>query len=106
MALYDNLLLKLDEKAFLGFRVWDFSFRSLPHQYSAAFLQEIIFRHPLRTLAGLLSYRRLVRGDRRQSAITRLFPGTDKESQRRVAQTEGTFLVAVGFCQKTQNGRL
>ncbi|TEU22626.1 MAG: hypothetical protein E3J21_00160 [Anaerolineales bacterium] len=100
MALYDDLLRKLDEKAFLGFRVWDFSFRSLPHRYSSAFLKEVIFRHPLRTLSGLLAYRRLIHGDRRRGDITRLFSGDEEDFQRRVAEGEGNFLIAVGFCQK------
>jgi len=100
MALYDNLLRKLDEKAFLGFRVWDFSFRSLPHRYSGAFLKKVVFRHPLRTLSGLLTYRRLVHGDRRRGEITYLFSGTEEDFQRRVAEEEASFLVAVGFCQK------
>jgi hypothetical protein len=100
MALYDDLLRKLDEKAFLGFRVWDFSFRSLPHRYSGAFLRKVVFRYPLRTLSGLLAYRRLVHGDCRRGDITYLFSGTEEDFQRRVAEGEGRFLVAVGFCQK------
>jgi hypothetical protein len=100
MTLYDNLLRKLDEKAFLGFRVWDFSFRSLPHRYSSAFLKEVLFRHPLRTLSGLLAYRRLVHGDRMRGDITYLFSGAEEDFQHRVAGGEGSFLVAVGFCQK------
>ena len=94
------MLGKLDEKAFLGFRVWDFSFRSLPHRYSSAFLKEVLFRHPLRTLSGLLAYRRLVHGDRRRDDITCLFSGGEEDFQCRVAEREGSFLVAVGFCQK------
>jgi hypothetical protein len=100
MALYDDLLRKLDEKAFLGFRVWDFSFRSLPHRYSRAFLKEVILRHPLCTLSGLLAYRRLAYGDRRRGDITYLFSGTEEDFQRKVAEGEEGFLVAVGFCQK------
>jgi hypothetical protein len=100
MALYDDLLRKLDEKALLGFRVWDFSFRSLLHRYGSAFLKEVVFRHPLRTLSGLLAYRRLVHGDRRRGDITYLFSGTEENFQRRVGEGEGDFLVAVGFCQK------
>jgi hypothetical protein len=100
MTLYDDLLRKLDEKAFLGFRVWDFSFRSLPHRYSSAFLKEVIFRHPLRTLSGLLAYRRLVHSDRRRGDITCLFSGDEEDLQRRVAEGEESFLVAAGFCQK------
>jgi hypothetical protein len=100
MALYDDLLRKLDEKAFLGFRVWDFSFRSLPHRYSSAFLKKVVFKHPLRTLSGLLVYRRLFYSDPRRGDITYLFSGTEEDFQRRVAEGEGSFLVAVGFCQK------
>jgi hypothetical protein len=100
MALYDDLLRKLDEKAFLGFRVWDFSFRSLPHRYSSAFLEKVVLRRPLRTLSGLLAYRRLVHGDRRRGDITYLFSGTEEDFQHRVAEGERGFLVAVGFCQK------
>jgi hypothetical protein len=100
MALYDDLLRKLDEKAFLGFKVWDFSLRSLPHRYSSAFLKEVLFRHPLRTLSGLLAYRRLIQGDCKRGDITYLFSGTGEDFQRRVAEGEGRFLVAVGFCQK------
>ena len=100
MVLHGDLLRKLDEKAFLGFRVWDFSFRSLPHRYSRAFLKEVVFRHPLRTLSGLLAYRRLVHGDRRRGDITYLFSGAEKDFQRRVVEGEGSFLVAVAFCQK------
>jgi len=100
MALYDDLLRKLDEKAFLGFRVWDFSFRSLTHRYGSAFFKKVVFQHPLRTLSGLLAYRRLVHGDRRRGDITCLFSGAEEDFQRRVARGEGSFLVAVGFCQK------
>jgi hypothetical protein len=100
MAPYDDLLRKLDEKAFLGFRIWDFSFRSLPHRYGSAFFKKVVFRHPLRTLSGLLAYRRLIHGDRRRDDITRLFSGAEEEFQRRVARGESSFLVAVGFCQK------
>jgi len=100
MAPYDDLLRKLDEKAFLGLRAWDFSFRSLPHQYAIAFLQEVVLRHPLRTLAGLLSYRRVVKRDSKESDTTHLFPKVKKDFQHRAAEAEGTFLVAVSFCQK------
>jgi len=94
------MLRKLDEKAFLDFKIWDFSFRSLPHRYSSAFLKKVVFRHPLRTLSGLLAYRRLVHDDRRGGDITYLFSGAEEDFQRRVAGGEGGFLVAVGFCQK------
>ena len=94
------MLGKLDEKAFLGLQVWDFSFRSLPHRYGSAFLKKVVFRHPLRTLSGLLAYRRLVHSGRGTDEMTCLFSGTEKDFQRQVAEGEGNFLVAVGFCQK------
>lgn len=100
MALYDDLLRQLDEKAFLGFRVWDFSFRSLPHRYGSAFLKKVVLRYPLRTLSGLLAYRRIVRNDYAKGDVAHLFSGTEKDFQRKAAQREGGFLVALGFCQK------
>ena len=100
MVLYDDLLRKLDEKAFLGFKIWDFSLRSLPHRYGSAFFREVVFQHPLRTLSGLLAYHRLVHGNHRRGDITYLFSGSEENFQRRVAEEERDFLVAVGFCQK------
>jgi hypothetical protein len=100
MAFYDDLLRKLDEKAFLGLQVWDFSFRSLPHRYGSAFLKEVVFRHPLRTLSGLLAYRRLVHSNRKEGDITPLFSVSEEDFQRRIAGGGGSFLVAAGFCQK------
>jgi len=98
------MLHRLDEKAFLGFRIWDFSLKSLPHRYGKAFLKEVVFRHPLRTLSGLLAYRRLVHSGCRQGDITCLFSKAEPDFQRRVAEGEGDFLVAVGFCQKPRGG--
>jgi hypothetical protein len=100
VTIYDNLLRQLDKRACLGFRIWDFSFRSLARRYGNTFLKEVAFRHPLRTLAGLLAYRRLVNSDPRRGDITYLFPGTEEEFQNSVVRGERGFLVAVGFCQK------
>jgi hypothetical protein len=101
VSLYDNLLRQLDERAWLSFRIWDFSFRSLARRYGNTFLKEVVFRHPLRTLAGLLAYRRLVSSsDSTRGDITYLFSETEEEFQSRVARGERDFLVAVGFCQK------
>jgi hypothetical protein len=57
-------------------------------------------RHPLRTLSGLLAYRRLAHRDPRRDDITHFFSGSEEDLQRRVAEGEGNFLVAAGFCQK------
>jgi hypothetical protein len=98
------MLRKLDERAFLGFQVWDFSFKSLSHRYGSAFLKKVVFPHPLRTLLGLLAYRRLVHGDRTRGDITYLFSEAQEDFQHTVAEGEGNFLVAVGFCQKPMRG--
>ena len=99
MTLYDDLLRKLDEEAFLGFKVWDFSLRSLPHRYSSVFLKKVVFRYPLRTLSALLACRRVARNGYAKGNITHLFSGTEEDFQRRAAEEDG-FLIAVGFCQK------
>ena len=110
MELYDHMLGKLDEMTFLGFKVWDFSFRSLFHRYGTAFLQEIVFRHPLRTLAGITRYRRWLQNYRPKNDITWFSRKSEQNFQRDSAQTEKSFLVAVSFCQKvmresgSQNG--
>jgi len=109
MKLIEAMLRGLDRRRFLGFPIWEFSFRSLSRLYGRLFLREIVLCHPLRTLAGLRAYRRVVRD---VGPITRLFPGDDTAFVQRacseqswggsrgaVRQKRG-FLVALGFCQK------
>ena len=97
---YTSLLGRLDRKGFLGFRVWDFSFRSLSHRYGRTFLRKIVFRHPFRTLTGHFTYRRLVKRECIEGPVTFLFPGLEEDLQRMVAKVEGSSLVALGYCQK------
>jgi hypothetical protein len=95
-----RILNRLDERCFLGFPIWEFSFRSLSRQYGHAFLRDIVLRHPLRTLNGLLAYRRHIRQARPEGGITSLYTGTEADLKQEIIQADGGFLVALGFCQK------
>lgn len=95
-----NLLAKLDSTSFLGFRVWEFSYRSLGMEYGLAFLQRILFRNPLRVIAGLARYRRLQGENRAQGSISLLFEGPETGFVARLTHSKTDLLVAVGFCQK------
>ncbi|MDY7039597.1 MAG: hypothetical protein SVX38_01895 [Chloroflexota bacterium] len=97
MKVIKPILRELDQRKFLGFSIWEFSFRSLSRSYGRFFLREIVLRHPLRTLRGLWDYRQ-VTGD--AGAITRLFSEGDEEFVQQAAGQEDGFLVALGFCQK------
>ena len=95
-----GLLKRLDDAAFLGFRIWEFSFRSLRRRYSLTFLARILLRHPANAIAGVSKYRRLVRANLEQSDITMLFEGPEDDLVSRLATARRDLLVAVGFCQK------
>jgi len=99
MTIYD-LLTRLDDSSFLGFRVWEFSFRSLRRRYGLTFLNRIVLRHPLKTLAGTSKYRRLLRERREQDHIAPLFEGSEEDFVSGMTTGARELLVAVGFCQK------
>lgn len=94
------LLTRMDASAFLGFRGWDFSFRSMRERYGLTFLGQVALRHPWQTLRGLLKYRRLADQHMGQHGTTRMFEGSDVEFERRLCEAKTGLLVAVGFCQK------
>lgn len=104
MRIIETILQKLDRRKFLGFPIWEFSYRSFFRQYGHFFLREIALRHPLRTLAGLWAYRQVMRSER---PVTRLCAGDEEaflqrtcsESRGNAGQGDG-FLVALSFCQK------
>jgi hypothetical protein len=54
----------------------------------------------LRTLNGLLAYRRHIRQARPEGDITHLYTGTEADLKQEIIQADGGFLVALGFCQK------
>lgn len=99
MAIHE-LLTRLDDISFLGFRVWEFSFRSLRRRYGLTFAAGIVLRHPLKTLAGVSKYRRLLREHREQDDITPLFEGSEEDFVSRMVMGGKDLLLAVGFCQK------
>jgi hypothetical protein len=94
------LLTRMDASAFLGFRGWDFSFRSMRQRYAWTFLGRVALRHPFQTLREVLKYRRLSEQDAEQHGPTRMFEGSDAEFVRRLCEARTGLLVAVGFCQK------
>jgi hypothetical protein len=95
-----HVLRTLDRRRFLGFPVWEFSFRSLPRLYGRVFVWDIVLRHPLRALQGLLAYRQFSRRGWQAGEITRLYSGTEADLRRDIVGLDGGFLVALGFCQK------
>jgi hypothetical protein len=94
------LLSRMDASAFLGFRGWDFSFRSMSERYGLTFLRQVALRHPWRTLRGALKYRRLACQHMGQHGATRMFESSDAEFMRHLCEAKTGLLVAVGFCQK------
>jgi len=100
-----HILRQLDRHRFLGFPIWEFSFRSLPRLYGHIFVRDIVLRHPWRTLKGLLAYRRFCRYVPHSSSpmkgdIVHLHAGTEARLRARVVEADDGFLVALGFCQK------
>jgi hypothetical protein len=95
-----NLLARLDSAAFLGFKVWEFSYRSLRMEYGLTFLKRVLLPHPVRALAGLVRYPRLQIENRSQGSISLLFEGPEEGFVARLSQAQADLLVAVGFCQK------
>ena len=102
MALLERLFCYLDERRFLGLQVWEFSYRSLPRAYAGAFFRKVILRHPGRFWRGMLDYRCFLLLGRREGEITFLF-GEDEEGFLGQMAVEGA-LLALGFCQKPQEG--
>jgi hypothetical protein len=100
--MYD-ILRQLDRRRFLGLPIWEFSFRSLPRLYGRVFLWDIVLRHPLRTLKGLLAYRRFQQQEEWEGEITHLHDGTAADLRDGIVKSDSGFLVALGFCQKPLN---
>jgi hypothetical protein len=99
-----HILRTLDQHHFLGFPIWEFSLRSLPRLYGRMFVRDIALRHPLRTLTGLLAYRRFSRRPRWEGDVTHLYAGTEAHLREEIVEADGGFLVALGFCQKPAGG--
>ena len=91
----------LDRRGFLGYRAWDFTWRSLGHRYGRHFLARVVLRHPLRALQGYATFRQLTNPPRVEKGALCLFRGSAQDFLREAAGGEpGRFLLALGFCQK------
>jgi hypothetical protein len=85
----------------LGYRAWDFTWRSLGYHYGRHFLARVVLRHPLRALQGYATYRHLTNPPRVENGALCLFQGSTQDFLREAAAGEpGHFLLALGFCQK------
>jgi len=93
----DSLLRRMDACRFLGFDVWEFSFRSLQQSYGRFFLTDVVLRHPLRTLSGLLAYRRRV-VPARLADVAEVQVGSRAGFPATLAGTG--WVVGMGFCEK------
>jgi len=89
---------RMDEAAFLGFDVWDFSLRSLARPYGWRFLTSVLLRHPWRSLAGMRLYRRRIRPARNVGG-TPIGIATREAFLNELA--EGDWMLGLGFCEKS-----
>ena len=87
----------MDEAAFLGFNVWDFSLRSLGRRYGWLFLTSVLLRHPWRSLAGMRLYRNQVRPAQNVRGTLIGF-GSREAFVNEVG--EGDWMLGLGFCEK------
>ena len=92
-----NLARRLDCRAFLGFRLWQFSLLNLRRAFSWFFLLRIMLLHPAMAVRGIRRYRRLVR----ESLGARLAGTMEWPAvlQKGSAWRERV-LIAPGFCLK------
>ncbi|MBC7262875.1 MAG: hypothetical protein H5T64_00780 [Chloroflexi bacterium] len=100
LGLFTRILSHLDRHIALGFRTWDFSARSLSHEYGRVFLAQAVLRHPLHAIRGALAYRHFARGDLDIGNIRHLYTGDEEAFLYSVAGEPETFLVGLGFCLK------
>jgi len=94
-----NLLNRLDSSHFLGFRFWEFSFKSLLRDYGPLFTRKILLKHPLKSLHGLASYRRIRQKLSERETIDFL-NGSKKAFLNNLIEKNQRILVAAGYCQK------
>jgi hypothetical protein len=93
----DSLLRRMDACRFLGFDVWEFSARSVRLPYGRLFLTAVMLRHPFRTLAGVLAYRRHVL-PARLADVTAVPVDSPADFPAGLADTG--WIVGMGFCEK------
>ncbi len=89
---------RMDQAAFLGFDVWDFSLRSLGRTYGWLFLVSVLLRHPWRGLTGIWMYRSRIRPAQHVSG-TPVGIGSRESFVNELA--EGEWMLGIGFCEKS-----
>ncbi|MFQ6059094.1 MAG: hypothetical protein ACE5MB_09495 [Anaerolineae bacterium] len=100
MAVYDGFLKRLDDRAFLGFRVWEFSFKSLSREYGHTFLKEVMLKHPHRTIQGCLAHRQFLQRGQIEGGVTYLLRGDEEAFLQEVVEGQEDLIVGLGFCLK------
>lgn len=95
-----RILQKFDEKNFLGFKIWEFSLRSITRLYGWHFIMTVIVPHPLKTLKGLLNYRHYF-SDKDFTECGEMVSNirADDFIEKTVSSPEHT-LIAMGYCQR------
>lgn len=94
-----NLLNRLDSYNFLGFKIWEFSFRSLLRDYGPLFTRKILLKHPIKSFHGFASYRK-IRQNLSERETIHFLNGTKRSFLNDLMETNERILVAAGYCQK------
>lgn len=89
----------LDRHHFLGFKIWEFSFRSLLKDYGLLFIFKVFLRHPLKSSFGLIQYRKIRKRFKEDDTVSLLKTTRNSFLDQIVERDEG-ILVALGYCQK------
>ena len=89
---------RMDETAFLGFNVWEFSLRSIARHYGWSFLVSVLLRHPWRSLAGIRLYRSRIRPAQDVSGTP---VGIASGESFLNELLEGDWMLGLGFCEKS-----
>ncbi|MBN1559362.1 hypothetical protein JW998_03885, partial [candidate division KSB1 bacterium] len=95
MKIFLRLAARIDEKAFLSFRLWQFSLRNIARHFFWHYLFHALLRHPVRAVAGARHYRRLVS----QSHGAPLSGTLDLQEFGDLPEA-AKLLIAPGYCMK------
>lgn len=88
-----NLFSWLDHWRFLDIRLWNFGVRSVLRAYGAAFLWNVILRHPVKTFRGIRHYRQFIQRGHYQKELYSNIGSPNWAGGRKS-------IVGVGFCLK------
>ena len=95
----NRIFQKLDELNFLGFKIWEFSFRSLSRDYGWFFLFNIVLRHPVKMLRGLNRYRHFFKKPELNDTGDKIVANINRDKFIKKAETSPQkTLIGMGFC--------